>query len=125
VAGRVCTQCGGPLDADTATCPWCGTPVEPATRVVVRRENPTDFGIDDDSDDDLSGSGKLTGGVFLLAVSLLLLSVAAWLSVSCGSGEPCSEGSAFWPAFVGGILLLVAIGILVSWYRGRRASDDF
>ena len=64
VAGRVCTQCGGPLEPGSAVCPWCRTPVSVPTRAVVERVNPSDSDpeLDDDTDDEPDNTRLMVGG---------------------------------------------------------------
>ena len=125
MAGRVCTQCGGPLEPGSAVCPWCQTPVSVPTRVVVERVNPSDPELDDDTDDEPDNTRLVVGGGLAFTMATVFFVISASAYSSCSSGGSCDTGTEVGSAVAGLWMLAVGLGVVVWWLRSRPDRGGF
>jgi hypothetical protein len=113
MAGRVCSQCGGPLDPEVSVCPWCTTPVVPQTKVVVQTVYEPDFDLDEAALVE-PRSASLASGVVLLALGVILFVVVGLIDDSCASSATCNLGGEVVVGILGLIFVCLGLWALAS-----------
>jgi hypothetical protein len=125
VAGRICSQCGGPLVPNALTCQWCGTPVARPAPVPARPR----FDYDNDDLPEDTGPGSDPGplmvrGLFVIVLGFAILAVSGLAGSNC-SGSSCDPGASTGLAVVGALFIVGGIAMIVYGARHPRAYEGF